>query len=291
MADIRASSLIAYAQNALDNHWGYIWGTAEVLWTEARQKQLEKTTDADRKSSRENGRKWIGHIVTDCSGLFSGGYHKLGGYMYHGSNTMWNRYTTAKGQLKNGKRTDGQELKPGTAVFCEHGGKRTHVGLYIGSGYVIEASGPVNGVIKTKITNKKWVEWGELKGMIFDVGQDTREEEPMATETRPTLRKGSMGTYVLALQTMLVNRGYDVGAAGVDGDFGSGTLKAVKQFQQDAGLVMDGIVGPKTWAALDGTPEDETAMTYTATIQGLTKDQVAQLLKSYPAADIQQERE
>ena len=291
MADIRASALIAYAQGALDNHWGYIWGTAEVYWTEAKQKQLENTTDPDRESSRKNGRKWIGHIVTDCSGLFSGGYKKLGGYMYHGSNTMWNKYCTAKGQLKNGQRTDSQELRPGTAVFCEHNGKRTHVGLYIGDGYVIEASGPVNGVIKTKITNRKWVEWGELKGMIFDAGQDARKEETMATDTRPTLRRGSRGTYVMALQTMLVNRGYDVGTAGVDGDFGSGTLKAVRQFQQDAGLVMDGVVGPKTWAALDSTPEDETAITYTVTIQGLAKDQVTQLLKAYPTADVQQEKE
>ena len=32
--------------------------------------------------------------------------------------------------------------------------------------------------------------------------------------------------------------------------FGSKTAVAVKEFQQDAGLVVDGVVGPLTWAAL-----------------------------------------
>ena len=40
------------------------------------------------------------------------------------------------GELKTGKRTDGKELKPGTAVFCYNETKknRSHVGLYIGNG-------------------------------------------------------------------------------------------------------------------------------------------------------------
>lgn len=38
-----------------------------------------------------------------------------------------------------------------------------------------------------------------------------------------------------------------------DGRFGSGTLHAVKAFQQRRGLTDDGVVGPKTWTALFGT--------------------------------------
>ena len=117
---------------------------------------------------RKYGSKWIGHMVADCSGLFSWAFKQLGGYMYHGSNTMWDKYCTSKGELNKGKRTDGKELKPGTAVFTYNTktGKRGHVGLYIGSGKVIEAEGTIKGVITSNV-NGKWDEWGELQGVDY----------------------------------------------------------------------------------------------------------------------------
>ena len=285
---IAASALISKFRFALENHWGYIWGTAGILWTEARQRELEKTTDEDRRSGRENGSKWIGHTVADCSGLFNWAYAQLGGYMYHGSNTMWDRYCSAQGQMKNGKRADGEPMKPGTAVFCYNTstGRRSHVGLYIGDGHVIEASGTINGVIMTAVTNRKWVEWGELKGIDFDVGGVTiMPTEP--AETRPTLRRGSKGEYVTLLQSMLVNRGYDIGRAGVDGDFGKATQAAVVAFQVANCLQIDGIVGPKTWKALDEAAEK--VKTYYAMITGLTKEETVTLLRQYPTANIIEE--
>ena len=166
---IKPKDLIDKFMYALQNAWGYIWGTAGTMWTEAKQKALEKTTDEERAMGRKYGSKWIGHMVADCSGLFSWAFNQLGGYMYHGSNTMWDKYCTHQGELKKGKRTDGQELKPGTAVFTYNAAKkkRGHVGLYIGNGEVIEAEGTVKGVIKSKVTLAKWVEWGELKGVDY----------------------------------------------------------------------------------------------------------------------------
>ena len=50
------------------------------------------------------------------------------------------------------------------------------------------------------------------------------------------------------VQQKLKELGYYKGA--IDGIFGSGTVKAVKNFQRDYGLTVDGIVGTKTLKAL-----------------------------------------
>lgn len=65
----------------------------------------------------------------------------------------------------------------------------------------------------------------------------------------PTLKLGSSGPDVQALQQKLKDLGFDPN--GVDGNFGPGTDKAVRAFQQANGLGVDGIVGPGTQAALD----------------------------------------
>ncbi|MFF8968439.1 protein kinase [Streptomyces sp. NPDC014995] len=65
-------------------------------------------------------------------------------------------------------------------------------------------------------------------------------------------RQGDTGKRVSQVQCMLTKRGYAVGDGGVDGDFGPGTESAVRSFQNDKGLGVDGIVGRDTWAALRG---------------------------------------
>lgn len=59
-----------------------------------------------------------------------------------------------------------------------------------------------------------------------------------------TLRNGSGGEYVRLLQERLTVLGYYDG--GVDGNYGSGTLRAVVTFQQFHGLSADGVAGKKT---------------------------------------------
>jgi putative peptidoglycan binding protein/L,D-transpeptidase-like protein len=66
--------------------------------------------------------------------------------------------------------------------------------------------------------------------------------------TQPTLRIGSKGPTVVQLQRRLTTLHYDVGP--IDGSFGSQTFHGVVAFQKVNGLVRDGIVGPRTWAAL-----------------------------------------
>lgn len=64
------------------------------------------------------------------------------------------------------------------------------------------------------------------------------------------LQKGSKGEQVKTLQRLLVALGYSVGNAGIDGDFGNGTLNAVKAYQKANKLGVDGIVGKDTWNSL-----------------------------------------
>jgi len=66
-------------------------------------------------------------------------------------------------------------------------------------------------------------------------------------------QSGDRGQRVVQVQCMLDKRGYGVGSAGVDGQFGKDTASAVKAFQSDKGLEVDGQVGPNTWAALRGS--------------------------------------
>ncbi|MDE6583601.1 MAG: peptidoglycan-binding protein, partial [Clostridia bacterium] len=60
--------------------------------------------------------------------------------------------------------------------------------------------------------------------------------------TYPTLRQGSRGAYVQFMQALLESNLVPVG--GIDGIFGRNTDDAVRQFQQNNGLTVDGIVGP-----------------------------------------------
>jgi murein L,D-transpeptidase YcbB/YkuD len=60
----------------------------------------------------------------------------------------------------------------------------------------------------------------------------------------PTLRFGSSGMSVRIMQRLLVSNGYGVR---VDGIFGPLTEAAIKAFQSKRNLLVDGIVGQKTW--------------------------------------------
>lgn len=238
---IKVADIITLFQKALSEKWGYIWGQAGSLWTQERQNA------ATREQTVKYGSRWIGRYVADCSGLFCWVFKKLGGYMYHGSNTMWSKYMTEKGTLTNGKRSDGQELKPGTAVYKVSGTNYYHVGLYVGNGNVIEAKGTSYGVVTSDIS--KWNAWGEMRGVDYS-GMDTPAEpaSPLGTcllkRTSPYMR----GDNVKALQSALNSLGFSCGT--VDGIFGNKTKAGVIAFQTAKGIAVDGIVGPETRATL-----------------------------------------
>jgi peptidoglycan hydrolase-like protein with peptidoglycan-binding domain len=70
----------------------------------------------------------------------------------------------------------------------------------------------------------------------------------------PTIQQGATGEDVKRLQRLLVMMKL-LGFEQIDGVFGPKTAAAVKDFQQGAGLTVDGIVGAQTWAALPADPK------------------------------------
>ncbi len=72
----------------------------------------------------------------------------------------------------------------------------------------------------------------------------------MAQQMPSTLQSGATGADVERLQGDLSRLGYQVAA---NGEFNQSTEAAVKKFQQDHNLTVDGIVGPQTGRQLGMT--------------------------------------
>ena len=89
--------------------------------------------------------------------------------------------------------------------------------------------------------------------------------------------KGWTGDEVRKLQSALIAKGYSCGSSGVDGSFGSDTDAAVRKFQKDNGLEVDGIAGPKTQAALYASSSGGSLASSSYPCKGWTGDEVRKL--------------
>lgn len=96
-----------------------------------------------------------------------------------------------------------------------------------------------NGIEQTGNVGKKT--WAALFLKTMDISADT---------DKPELNRGDENEYVFKCQGLLMGLGYSIGVSAPTGYFGDNTLSAVKKFQSANNLEVDGIVGPKTWAAL-----------------------------------------
>ena len=201
---------------------------------------------------------------TDCSGVVFGIYRKLGVVWSNGAN--WPRLT-ANGYYHASVPITWNECKAGDVVcYVDSSNHCYHIGVVIGKQsdgkiYTVEARGrswgvvkyaiddPVNGAIKrgAKFRRFAWVNLGVITPPIPD---------PPPLPNYPTVRYGMFNNkYVKIAQQKLNAKGYKP-ALVTDGDFGPKTLAAVEWFQRThkdtsgKPLVVDGIVGPKTWGAL-----------------------------------------
>lgn len=197
---------------------------------------------------------WREHCnrVFDCQGLIEGFYEIKTGISVN--TYARNNYATWCNPKGSGMIPVNRRV-PGACVFWGNtSGSIHHVGyLYKpvvdnkpdGDWYIIEARGVMYGVVMTRLYERKPNFWGwATKYFTYDNSSIT----PSTPDTSyPMLRNGDENEYVKMLQNELIELGYDLGKWGADGDFGDCTEIAVKKFQKDNGLEVDGIVGPITW--------------------------------------------
>ena len=114
-----------------------------------------------------------------------------------------------------------------------------------------------NGLEADGLAGKKTLQKieSQLKGDTGDSGStvappsnnDKENSSGSAIPTR-TLRKGAQGDDVKSVQKRLKELGYYTGS--VDGNYGTGSMNAVKAFQSKHGLTADGLAGTKTYKIL-----------------------------------------
>ncbi|MCV3212782.1 peptidoglycan-binding protein [Plectonema radiosum NIES-515] len=78
-------------------------------------------------------------------------------------------------------------------------------------------------------------------------GESQKQKLKFTNQNLPTLAFASSGVSVKVLQRLLLSNGY---AVRVDGVFGALTESAVKAFQNRRNLIVDGVVGSRTWREL-----------------------------------------
>lgn len=233
---------------------GYIYGAQGQICSLAfRQQQARQYPDQE-KNIMGTGAKWDGTPVWDCA-QFTQEVAEVGGVkLVSGSTSQW-------------KKTDWEQkgtidtIPADELVFVFRQSKTNasvmqHVGVALGDGTCVHARGTAYGVVQQSMSQYAWTHWARPKW-----GEQTAK--------RPTLRNGSRGDAVRELQEKLLSFGFSLPKYGADGKFGDETDSAVRLFQSLHGLYVDGVVGEKTWAALDGEKAEEP--TYTLTITGLDK--------------------
>lgn len=138
------------------------------------------------------------------------------------------------------------------------------------SGYYDFISAPRYENLKTATTYKEYAERLKLDGYATSSSYvntlcntvvkynlavyDEASDIPQHIQKRRVLKLTTpimTGSDVIICQKILQSLGYDIGSTGVDSKYGKMTEKAVRAFQRDKSLVVDGKVGIATWTMLE----------------------------------------
>ncbi|WP_409969913.1 hypothetical protein RFF05_08440 [Bengtsoniella intestinalis] len=161
-----SDDLAAYAIQAWENGWGYVWGTFGNVLTEALLTyKITQYPDGVGNYEAYIRANWLGGRTTDCVGLIKGyGWlntdtltisYGTNGMPDYSANQMY-LSATVSGDISTMPDT------PGIAVW-----KDGHIGVYIGDGYVIEAMGTSYGVVKTELADRGWTNWCEIPYITY----------------------------------------------------------------------------------------------------------------------------
>ena len=162
-------------------------------------------------------------------------------------------------------RDTGVGLQTGDVLlYHNYNNDNGHTEMYVGDGKNVKASINEKGTVtggqsgdqsgrEIYVGNYYNYPWSSV---LRYVGDDSdHEPEPEPTEKTCSvkirnLRKGCVGEDVVAMQVLLIRRGFSVGWYGSDGEFGAATESALKQYQSSRGIIQDGICGVITWNKL-----------------------------------------
>lgn len=136
MSKIPVNDVFDAVEMMLKDRWGYIYGTAGILWTQSRQ---NTTTN---EMAQRYGSRWIGHMVTDCSGVMVYIWKKHGLKIPHGSNSI-RRQSVGLTQLTP---------EPGYAAFKVKKTDFYHIGIVGADGATVyEARGTQAGFVTSNV--------------------------------------------------------------------------------------------------------------------------------------------
>lgn len=108
-------------------------------------------------------------------------------------------------------------------------------------------------IVETKPVNvDEWVR--ELQHECNNQGYSKQKVDGVAGPATltgcPVVRKGAKGNITKLIQKRLLSLDYKLPKWGADGGFGDETVEAIKAFQIDKSLSVDGVVGQDTWREL-----------------------------------------
>ena len=166
-----AHDLAAYAAQAWENNWGYVWGTfGNVLTPPLLDYKARQYPDGVGRYRAFIEAHYLNRRTADCIGLVKsyGWFNADTGGIDYGANGMPDysanhmyRDAVAKGAAHG--TIAAMPETPGLVLW-----KEGHTGVYIGGGYAVEAMSTSRGVCKTKVDGRGWQAWYKLPYIQYD---------------------------------------------------------------------------------------------------------------------------